>query len=243
VSEPSEGPRPITRQENHDQVLAMARRLPRGRVLDAPCGEGALAARLAAEGFEVSCADVDPALFRVPDLSVRAAELNQGKLPFDDGAFDLVVSVNGLHRLWNPVHAVREYARVLAPGGALLVSIPNYAHLSRRLRFLVTGGIARNISRLATEHDGADPAAGFRQALLFSQVRDALDRAGLRLEALEEGRRKRAGWGWRILAVAVRAGARLSSRRNREFFCTAEGNSDAVLLGSHHLYLRARKPA
>lgn len=53
-------PRPITRAENHEQILAMALRLPRGRALDAPCGEGALAARLAAEGFQVACADVDP---------------------------------------------------------------------------------------------------------------------------------------------------------------------------------------
>jgi SAM-dependent methyltransferase len=234
-------PRPITRQENHEQVLAMAARLPRGRLLDAPCGEGALAARLAGLGFAVSCADVDPGLFRAEGLTVRATELNQGKLPFEDASFDVVVSVNGLHRLWNPANAVAEYARVLAPGGVLLTSFPNYAHLSRRLRFLATGGIARNISRLDTEHSGGDPAAGFRQALLFSQAKDALDRAGLVLEGLETARRKRTGPGWRLLAAGIRASARLSSRRNRETFCTEAGNSDAILLGSHHLYLSARK--
>jgi SAM-dependent methyltransferase len=234
-------PRPITRPENHEQVLAMALRLPRGRVLDAPCGEGALAARLAAAGFEVSCADVDPTLFRAAGLAARAVELNQGKLPFEDGAFDLVVSVNGLHRLWNPSHALREYARVLAPDGVLICSVPNYAHLSRRLRFLVSGGIARNISRLATEHSGDEPAANFRQPLLLSQLLDAFERAGLELTSLESAGRKRAGPASRALAAAIRALARLSSRRNREVFATGLGNSDAVLLGSHHLYLEARK--
>lgn len=236
------GPRPITRLENHDQILAMACALPRGRVLDAPCGHGALAARLAEAGFEVACADVDPELFQAPGLTVRPAELNQGKLPFEDGAFDLVVSVNGLHRLWNPANAVSEYARVLAPGGRLLVSFPNYAHLSRRVRFLLTGGIARNISRLATEHGSSEPAANFRQPLLLSQVLDALEAAGLAFEGLTPARSKRAGLGWRALAGLVRALARFSSSRNREAFAADLGNGDAVLTGSHHVYLTARKP-
>lgn len=234
-------PRPITRAENHERIFELAHDLPRGRVLDAPCGEGALAARLAEAGFEVACADVDPSLFRAPGLTAQAAELNQGKLPFEDGSFDLVVSVNGLHRLWNPTHAVREYARVMRPGAVLLASVPNYAHLSRRLRFLLTGGIARNISRLATEHGHDEPEANFRQPILLSQLLDALDVAGLELEGLETAGRKRAGIVWRALAGLVRLAARFTSRRNREAFATAQGNSDAVLLGSHHLYLRARK--
>lgn len=236
------GPKPITRPENHDRILALAERLPRGRVLDAPCGEGALSLRLAEAGFEVACADVDPTLFRAPGLTVQATELNQGKLPFEEGRFELVVSVNGLHRLWNPTNAVVEYARVLAPGGRLLCSFPNYAHLSRRLRFLLTGGIARNISRLSTEHGHEAPAANFRQPLLISQVLDALAHAGLELEGVEEGPRAKAGVGRRILAVLVRALARLSSRRNRDAFASELGNSDGVLLGSHHVYLTARKP-
>jgi len=235
-------PRPITRLENHDRIFALACTLQRGRVLDAPCGEGALAARLAEAGFEVECADVDPSLFRAPGLHARAAELNRGKLPFEDARFDLVVSVNGLHRLWNPAHAVREYARVLKPGGVLLASVPNYAHLSRRLRYLLTGGVARNISRLATEHGRDEPEANFRQPILLSQLLDALDAAGLAFDGLETAGQKRGGLGWRALASLVRLGARLTSRRNREAFAANLGNSDAVLLGSHHLYLRARKP-
>jgi len=237
------GPRPITRAGNHDQILAMALQLPRGRALDAPCGQGALAVRLADAGFDVACADVDPSLFRAPGLAVRAAELNQGKLPFEDGRFELVVSVNGLHRLWNPTHAVCEYARVLAPGVELLCSVPNYAHLARRVRFLIGGGIARNISRLATEHGHEEPAANFRQPLLLSQILDAFDAAGLEFGGLEAAGRKRSGPGWRALAGFVRLAARFSSGRSREAFASQLGNSDAVLLGSHHLYLRARKPA
>ena len=186
---------------------------------------------------------MDPGLFRAPGLSVRTTELNQGKLPFEDGAFDLVVSVNGLHRLWNPANAVAEYARVLAPGGVLLCSFPNYAHLSRRIRFLVAGGIARNISRLATEHGADEPAANFRQPLLLSQVLDALDAAGLAFEGLELPPRRRSGLGRRLAAALVRLLARFTSRRNRRVFATDLGNSDEILLGGHHVYLRARKPA
>lgn len=60
------------------------------------------------------------------------------KLPFPDGAFDLVVSnavVEHLHGIHASVFA--EAFRVLAPGGRFVFTTPNLASLLKRLRFLV----------------------------------------------------------------------------------------------------------
>ena len=56
---------------------------------------------------------------RVSGVVFRRADLYA--LPFDDGAFSLVVCRNGLHRLPEPVAALKEAARVLSPGGRMVV--------------------------------------------------------------------------------------------------------------------------
>ena len=234
-------PKPITRGENHEQILAMLSRMPPGRVLDAPCGEGALSIRLKQMGFDVACCDIDPALFKLEDLTVQYAELNLGKIPFENESFDYVASVNGLHRLWNPANAIREYARVLKPGGTLVCSIPNYAHLSRRLRFLLSGGIARNVSQLSVYQVTEDPAAHYRATLLFAQVKHLLDACGLPVVALESARRKKSGFFYYPLALLIRLLGLFASERDKQAFYTEQSNSRAILLGSNHLYIRAEK--
>jgi SAM-dependent methyltransferase len=45
-------------------------------------------------------------------------------LPFADASFDVVVALNMLHHVINPDRAVREFARVLVPGGVLVAVDP-----------------------------------------------------------------------------------------------------------------------
>ena len=45
-------------------------------------------------------------------------------LPFPDLAFDLVVCIEAFQWVRDPAHAVREFGRVLRPGGTALVSVP-----------------------------------------------------------------------------------------------------------------------
>lgn len=59
-------------------------------------------------------------------------------LPFPDNTFDIIVSnaviehLHGTHR-----NAIQECARVLKPGGILLISTPNLAYILKRIRFLL----------------------------------------------------------------------------------------------------------
>lgn len=99
-----------------------------GRVLDAGCGTGGFIRFLHDEGRFASLAGVDIAAAaivlareQVPEANLRVAPLHE--LPFDDAAFDLVVTNDVLQHV--PEQEVEasllELRRVLAPGGALLL--------------------------------------------------------------------------------------------------------------------------
>lgn len=108
-------------------------RLPDGsRVLDVPCGGGvALRGLRPSQRIEYVAADLAPemlertrqaALRRGVMHLVTTRQADVGALPFEDGSFDLVLSLTGLHCFPDPRRAVEEMARVLRPGGRLVGS-------------------------------------------------------------------------------------------------------------------------
>lgn len=124
--------------------------LPSGaRVLDAGCGEGVLVEefrdRLAIEG-------VDP---NYASESVRRASLTA--LPYADASFDRALCLDVLEHLdfADQPRGLAELYRVIAPGGELLVTVPNLAHLQSRVHFLLTGRLIRTAS--AAKHPGDRP--------------------------------------------------------------------------------------
>jgi SAM-dependent methyltransferase len=98
------------------------------RILDAGCGTGAMAIKLAELG-DVTAMDFshDALQFcRERDLSdLVAGSVNE--LPFADASFDVVVSLDVLcHRSVDEKQAAGELARVLRPGGLLVLNLPAY---------------------------------------------------------------------------------------------------------------------
>jgi ubiquinone/menaquinone biosynthesis C-methylase UbiE len=92
---------------------------PGARVLDLACGAGALT-RLAVvhpHGFDVTGADYAATLVPVDGARMVAGAALEA-LPFEDGAFDAAISQFGLEYA-DTGAALREAARVLAPGGRL----------------------------------------------------------------------------------------------------------------------------
>ncbi len=105
---------------------------PGMRVLDLAGGTGdlsALFARAVGETGSVVLTDINPAMMRVGRdrlidqglAQVKFCQAAAEALPFADGSFDCVVIGFGLRNFTDKDAALRELARVLTPGGVLLV--------------------------------------------------------------------------------------------------------------------------
>lgn len=96
------------------------------RILDVACGTGFALARLAEMPFGLDLAGTDINLHmlsrsRLPS-TVDLVHADARHLPFADGRFDAVITLNALHYLDNPAIAIEEMARVIVPGGRLVVT-------------------------------------------------------------------------------------------------------------------------
>ncbi len=97
------------------------------RLVDIGCGPGAMAAALAGHGARVTGIDpgaaaVAAARARAPDCAFEAGSAES--LPFADGSFDGAVILNALHHAPDPRAALDEAARVVVPGGRIVVVEP-----------------------------------------------------------------------------------------------------------------------
>jgi ubiquinone/menaquinone biosynthesis C-methylase UbiE len=161
-----ESANPLIRVEE-PVVRALLDRVPPGRALDAACGTGRHTAHLAARGHRVAGVDATPAMLekaraRVPSADLRVGDLAQ--LPFEDGAFDVAVCALALSHLPDLVPAVVELARVLRPGGALVVSDlhPTMLLLGGTAFFVDASGRPGNVRSF--HHSHATYLAAFRRA-------------------------------------------------------------------------------
>ena len=113
-----------------DGVIAGLELPTPARVLDAGCGSGRNMIELARLGSVtgVELSETSVALARERD----AGEVISGsvlEMPFPDDSFDLAVSLDVIEHLEDDLGALRELRRAVAPGGALLVTVPAYQWL------------------------------------------------------------------------------------------------------------------
>jgi len=124
----------------HMHRYVMAGELVQGkRVLDAACGEGFGAHHLATRASHVSAVDISPqaiahASARYPDGNLSFQVADCLSLPFADGQFDCIVSFETLEHLQDQAKMLREFRRVLARDGFLLISSPDKAVYTEQLK-------------------------------------------------------------------------------------------------------------
>jgi SAM-dependent methyltransferase len=98
----------------------------RTRVLDVGCGSGLALVLAAQRGAVPGGLDISPGLLGIARDRLPGADLREGDmefLPFEDTAFDAVLGVNAFQFAGDPRRALREAARVLSPGGRVVVSL------------------------------------------------------------------------------------------------------------------------
>jgi len=104
---------------------------PRGLAVDVGCGTGAVLDELAALGYRrVLGTDLDPHALRLTATRLPGgagvARAVAEALPLPTGTVDVLSSLDVVEHLADDVLALREYARVLRPGGRLLLAVPAY---------------------------------------------------------------------------------------------------------------------
>lgn len=154
-----------------------------GRWLDAGCGTGFFARQLAARGAEVLGLDASSEMIDQAGTLAERAGLAEKltfrhvqtieSVPAGDGELSGVLCLSVLEYLPDPDRALAELSRVLAPGGAILVSVPNRTSLVRAAQ-----GLVRRIR--------ADRAAYLDHSTRFmvsaEELRGRFGRAGLDTE-------------------------------------------------------------
>lgn len=115
----------------HSDVLRELLPLPGQRILDIGCGDGSLVRFFAKSGAHATGVDINADVLARARAGRQVAdetftEARGETLPFLDSSFDSAVYFNALHHVPIAVQgrALREAARVLRPGGTLLVVEP-----------------------------------------------------------------------------------------------------------------------
>lgn len=107
-------------------IQAAAGERARGRILVDGCGVGAYLEHLSVDSQQTIGLDIE--LERAQEAHVRAEQVICAageQLPFPSDTFDLVLSHEVLEHVQDDRRAISEIVRVLAPGGRLVLFVPN----------------------------------------------------------------------------------------------------------------------
>ena len=116
---------PLLRKMRLKQVLPYLRQYPNCRLLDIGCGWDAKLL-LAVEPFISTGVGVD---FKAPPIHTEKLKTQsfvlQDKLPFENCSFDFITMLAVIEHLENDESILKECARLLRPGGGLLITAPS----------------------------------------------------------------------------------------------------------------------
>ena len=101
------------------------------RVLEIACGRGGFSSWLAQGGALVTAADFSEVALEIAKAHFKDSTIcwtvqDIQKMEFHDESFDVVISCETVEHVPDSVQAIHELARVLRPGGVLILTCPNY---------------------------------------------------------------------------------------------------------------------
>lgn len=161
----------------HEAVFRLLEKEPRGRLLDVPSGPGYFAQRATKAGFDSMAGEIDTALHVLDGVVYEQIDMSR-PFPLDAGAFQYVVSIEGIEHIENQFLFLRECRRVLGKGGKLFLTTPNASSFENRMQFLLTGfhehpasPIRKDSPNILFEHINLIPFARLETFLRLSGFR------------------------------------------------------------------------
>jgi len=234
-------------RERHPQGL------PAGsRHLDIGAGGGDLIARLrtALDVLPQAC-DFHVERFALGDVECQRVDLNQQALPYAADRFAVVTSSEVVEHVENYRALLRDMARVLAPGGIVVLTTPNVLNAVSRVRYLVSG-FANLFGPLPVRNDKLYSTGGHITPVPFFYLAHALLDAGFEEVDVRIDRVQRTSVFWSVmLAPFILIGRWRFMARERHRFRTLTSENEPLvarhftraMLWGRTIVVSARKPA
>lgn len=115
---------------------------PCNKLLDVGCGDGNVSQLYKSKSKEVFGIDISKtALEQAKQRGIQTflQDLNLLPLCFEDEYFDYIVLTDVIEHIVNPIELLKESKRMLKNGGIAIITTPNFARLSNRLRMAFLG--------------------------------------------------------------------------------------------------------
>jgi ubiquinone/menaquinone biosynthesis C-methylase UbiE len=189
--------------------------LPVTSLLDAGCGDGRYLAgigKLDAVPGRLVGVDIAESILATAALATEQAGIeaqferaNLERLPFTDSEFELVLCLQAIEHLLEPVLGLRELARVLAPGGRIVLTTDN----SRRLITRTFNAPRWTALRLVGKRDYRTQLSFPHREFSETELRTMFGHCGLVVERVRTYRFSIVGAGPRLVRLCNRVDERL----------------------------------
>lgn len=150
------------------------------KILDIGCGRGTLGHYLTGRKYIYGIDISENAISEAKKILKRAdcINLDQQDLPHDSAFFDIIISLDVIEHLFDPIHFLKETFRVLKPGGELILSTPNILH-EELIKSLVHTRRFPKTSGDSYPYDG-----GHIHFFTYQDIYDLLMKAGMSYEPI-----------------------------------------------------------